>query len=352
VDPLPRTALRPRLTSAERPAHEALLLDSISRRDHLKVRQLAQALVHRRGFTQLERFRQDSLTALLGEGAATWFDQALLLTDATLPGPEPEQENGPGETVTVGSALESSLDRLGSEPLESRILSEVDAAIAAMMATFPPEPAAVMEWSGGAMPGIGGDQVLSHSGLTDVAAPEPLAYGLVDRADLDHQDPRPEQAEARHASAGHRTAAAAARRGLERLRRQWPRAAALVQSALLGSPSDLSSGYGHADLGDLPTVVDLLDTQPSGEGGNRSEAQGLEPNPSRPIPAAGFRSGASLPPLEQASPPANASDAERLRSRLAQHPQAEMAEGAPAPRPRALAELGAWLPDAQLPRAS
>ena len=49
---------------------------------------------------------------------------------------------------------------------------------------------------------------------------------------------------------------------------------------------------------------------------------------------------------------AKASDAEQLRRRLAQQTESPMAQGTPAPRPKALAELGAWLPDGQLPRAS
>lgn len=425
VDPLLRPSLRPRLSSAERPDPETQLLAAISERDCLRVRQLGQALVHRRGFAQLEIFRQGRLKPSLGEGAVTWFDQVLRLDEASQPDLRSSQVGSNGTAATLSDAVSFSRDPQDNDPLQSRVLSEVDAAIAAMMATFPPEPAPAQAWNddlqdhegtpavvqhhagdpnasvsppipapqgsegaialGGVMaisrelgsagpsgltgspppkqslsspfPAFGGDQERGESCPSDESATQELSPGNTVAQDrLERLAPRVDHPDPRHSSSIQATtaAAAAARRGLDRLRRQWPRAAALVRSALIGSSSELSTAHGNgqpAVSNDPSAMAAPWDLPAPGEGRNQLESRDWESPLLRPTPAADVPMGASLPALVR-PPAALSSDAERLRRQLAQQPQARLSQGAPAPRPRALAELGAWLPDAELPRAS
>ena len=400
MDPLSRTALRPRPTPAARPDPEALLLEAISRQDPLSVRQLSQALVHRHGVARLERFRQRDLSSLVGPGAAVWFDQVLLLAEA--PGTEPAQPRTGHEGAAPGAAdAKASPDPWPIDPLERRVLSEVDAAIATMMASFSPELTAPQPWAGalevddpeGALEGLRShsdplgdamgatgigsttnsmvpvsDQLeardplpLNASGVDEPGASRPLATSLESWAEQNHSDPQLGQDQALPAQAGQNRAAAAARRGLEKLRRQWPRAAALMRSALTGGPSEShnapisSAGFATASsVQDNPPATWAAPAHPAAR--QRLEPTVREGRPQLPTTVsstgAGLAGGASLPPLERAPVQASSSDAERLRRRLPQQPQSPMDQAGPAPRPRALAELGAWLPDGQLPRAS
>jgi hypothetical protein len=383
VDPLSRTALRPRLTPAARPDPETLILEAISRQDQLSVRQLSQALVHRHGVARLESFRQRDLSSLLGPGAAAWFDQVLLLAEAPGTVPAPPQMGREGAAAGPVDA-EASPDRWPIDALERRVLSEVDAAIATMMATFSPEPAAPQPWASGLVEdpegalerprayadrlgeamgatGIGSSTIPVARVLVEPAATLPQPTSMESWADPNHSEPQLGQDQALPVQSGQSRAAAAARRGLEKLRRQWPRAAALMRSALNGGPSEIltapdssaASATSSSGQGDAPAD---WDAPAHGAAHQRLEPPGWEATPTLPTTAsrtgAGLAGGASLPPLELAQSGASSSDAERLRRRLAQQPQSPMNQAAPAPRPRALAELGAWLPDGQLPRAS
>jgi hypothetical protein len=319
---------------------------------------------------------------LLGNGAAAWFDQVLLLAEAPGTVPAPPQTGRQG-TAPGAADAEARADRRPSDPLERRVLSEVDAAIATMMATFSPEPIAPQPWAGGledpegalehprahadrlgeAMdaPEVGSSTIPGARVVGEPAAARPLATSMESWADPNHSEPQLGQDQALPAQSGQSRAAAAARRGLEKLRRQWPRAAALVRSALTGSLSDVdaapvsSAAFATSSSGqdDAPAAWDGLAHAAASQ---RQEPLGWERMPVLPTTAssteAGLAGGTSLPPLERAPVQASSSDAERLRRRLPQQPQSPMDQAAPAPRPRALAELGAWLPDSQLPRAS
>jgi hypothetical protein len=382
VDPLSRTALRPRPTPAARPDPETLLLEAISRQDLLSVRQLTQALVHRHGVARLESFRQRAVGSLLDHGAAAWFDQVLKLAEAPGTVPASPQMDREGAAPAAVDA-EASPDRWPIDALERRVLSEVDAAIATMMASFSPEQADPQPWAGdledpeGALerPGAQGNRLGEGMGATGIGSPTiavprvvgqpattpPLSISMESWADQDHSEPQIGQDQALPARSDQSRAAAAARRGLEKLRRQWPRAAALMRSALNGGPSEIHTAPDSS--APFATSSSRQDAGPAawdapahGADCQRLEPPGWEGTPLLPTTAsstgAGHAGGASLPPLELARSGASSGDAERLRRRLAQQPQSSMNQAAPAPRPRALAELGAWLPDGQLPRAS
>ncbi len=436
MDSLSRTAPRPRPTPSERPDPEALLLEAISRRDNIRVRQLSQALVHRHGFARLQTFRQGALSSVFGQREAAWFDQVLLGAEAPGPVPAPPQTVREGAADGVDAA-EASADRRQIDPFEHRVLSEVDAAIAAVMASFAAEPTVpqLQPWTGGledpegalqrpraradrlgeAIETTGGDdstiplaevsgpfgrssgyvmasidqglaqpsepQPPAHPGqpvfaslelggrtawnTPDVGESEaalPLATSMESGADLDHSEPQLRHDQVRRSPSGQNRAAAAARRGLEQLRRQWPRAAALVRSALIGSsPGEIhaepiaSASFAAASStrDDAPAA---WDDPANGGASQRLEPPGRDRTPMPPTTAsslgAALAGGATLPPLDRVPSTAKASDAEQLRRRLAQQTESPMAQGTPAPRPKALAELGAWLPDGQLPRAS
>lgn len=122
-----RTAPHPRPPLAIHPEPEALLLAAVQRRDRSDSRRLAQRLVHRRGLDALGHFLNHGLPTSAGEDSQDWL-RGLLGATAGF---------AAQELTTIP------VDPLHPLPqpnvLERQIEADVDAAIAAMLATFPSE---------------------------------------------------------------------------------------------------------------------------------------------------------------------------------------------------------------------
>jgi len=384
VDPLPLSAQHPRPTPPPRPDSETLLLEAIGRRDSYATLRICQGWVHRRGLAELERFRQHRLSMAPDAEAAAWFEALL---------------NGSGDPRGGGveGSGEAAAPSVSGGALRTRIEEEMDAAIAAMLASFPaeqvaelppqeafslletlPDPARLACGSGlletleppaellidPLFQGVDAStepvepplrQPLSFrveassSPAPADAAPQPLASkgsepAVPDPAfepeEADSQQPPPRRSLGRRFPGAARALRGAlngflfeaARAGLA-----WLPGAAMSAEASEHEASEQNSIVEEGSAGGASAGM-------HGEFAAAGESPRIPDAWIAPAPTEASR----ILPLEGPEPGAAA----RLRQRLSLVDESGTEGSLPAPRPSGLAELGAWLPDRDLPRAS
>ena len=391
MDPLPLPAPQPRLPLPPRPDRESQLLEAIRRRDTDATLRLCQSWVHRRGLAELEHFRLQKLSIGPDTGAEAWFEAVLIGS---------RQPRGEGETILLGAPAAAGESDLGlvnpvssvqSDPPAS-INDDVDAAIAAMLASFPEEQLAelpphqafsVLETIPDPARLTSGSSLLERTEppadlLADPlfqagpAWPEPVDPPL--RQPLSFRvDPRSSPASADAAPGALSSegsdldgpdpalVAEEAESNQPRLRRslgrRFPGAARALRGALTGS----LRGAARAGLAWLPSAAMPVEaSEPDGpeeegpEGGAFVwESDELAWDGEHSTSHGGFIASAPAETSRSLLPAAaEQGAAARLRQQLSLVDESSGEAALPAPRPSALAELGTWLPDRDLPRAS
>lgn len=402
MDPQASTAPHPRLPRPIHPEPEVLLLAAVRRRDRDHSRRLAQRLVHRRGLEALLHFLNHGLPSSAGEESRDWLRDLMGSTSES-----------PTQTVTtlpVDPLPQPKLQR----DLEQQIVADVDAAIAAMLATFPSEQLAQLParqafatleqldpndlgtpqsaaLEGSALPaellvdpefqGLASrgaplpplTQPTAESREECATAPSaPLSFRIEPRAaqtaELDASDPAFPSAQVVDPESPYTPVRAMAEEPQEqswpgalreRLRRRLPRAARALKDAMAGGAwrgnwwqaSNEAEAEHQAPLGgEALTGGEEVLLCLMPEGDSRNLEQ-----IGGEIPAAerGMQPSVAAAWVHQ-EPSQPGSASLRLMQRLGERRERATVEEAasPAPRPSSLAELRAWLPETRLPHAS
>lgn len=394
------TAPHPRLPRPIHPEPELLLLAAVQRRDRNDSRRLAQRLVHRRGLEALAHFLNHNLPSSGGEESSDWLRE-LMGSTAELPAP----------TLTAHPVDPQPQQQ---RELERQIAADVDAAIAAMLATFPSEQLAQLPareafaaleqldpddlgspqsaaLEGSALPaellvdpdflGLAGaplpalSQPPAASREEWATAPSaPLSFRIEPRAaqsgeqgagdpafpsapvDAPESQDRPMTALADEPEAQQWPGSLR-----ERLRRRLPRAARALKDAMAagawrGSWWQAADGSEAEAQSQAPTVAEAL------SGGVEAMPRLMPEGDSRHLETIAEGPAAAelvLQPSVAAAwvhpePSQPGSASLRLMQRLSERREHATEEEAasPAPRPSSLADLRAWLPETRLPHAS
>lgn len=359
MDPQASTAPHPRLPRPIHPEPEVLLLAAVRRRDRDDSRRLAQRLVHRRGLEALLHFLNHGLPTSAGEESRDWLRDLMGSTTES-----------PTQTLTTHPVDPLPQPKLQRD-LEQQIVADVDAAIAAMLATFPSEQLAQL-------PARQAFATLEQLDPDDLETPEsaapsaPLSFRIEPRAaqtaELGASDPAFPSAQVVDPESPYTPVRAMAEEPQEqswpgalreRLRRRLPRAARALKDAMAGGAwrgnwwqaSNEAEAEHQAPLGGEALTGGeevLLCLMPEGDSRNLEQIGGEIPAAERGMQP----SVAATWVHQEPSQPGSASL--RLMQRLSERQERATVEEAasPAPRPSSLAELRAWLPETQLPHAS
>ena len=402
--------------------------------------------MHRRGLDALESYRQGELTSGAGPEAAVWLQDLLTAGAAAAPGPQPttgqgrpplQRQTPSAEAANVAAAGETCEARQPapvapvSGEIERKVVDDVDAAIAAMLASFPEltsaereeaaaqriqpgsiepplietplietlEPLKSIEPIGDLAPAASGRSFSSEWPSWDLSGTnqppdQPVASGNgfgpaiaepvpvpVPAADDGWEAAEPEGEEP----------IALGGRLRRRLRQRFPAAALKLREVVAAAQPGRwwRSALRIEEMNEGPIDAEgWLEPEPEAQLDQGATASRLEDhlheadqtrNGSRiealPFAQASSPRSEAAEPAERPEPPhvpmahpldepettATAVDpapvpvspGDRLRQRLPRPLSGTAAGGsAPAPRPSALADLGAWLPVHDLPRAS
>lgn len=365
-------------------------------------RQLAERWVHRQGLASFERFRHGLLSQEAGEEACAWLGDVMQTTSAGVPAgrpaaapetPEASEPLGDRVSAEVDAAIEAMLASFSLAPRQApsadgspdpQSLSsggKTPSSVAAAAAPPSQDPFAELPF-----PWPESFAVPALQAVSDEPGPAGVAAGDAEPAANEPEPVRPAEPD----GGGLR----------QRLWRRLPKAARLMREAL-GGANATSWWSREPQRQDPVTGSEELQTADGAEGAAQDEApahasSGMAPEspeawafglpgsataesepaphiaptlawldwptrgttglPSAPAPLAATEPPAALalelPGRSGGSEPVPpASSADRLMRRL-QSPGASLREQPPAPRPSGLAELSAWLPAQDLPRAS
>ncbi len=362
--------------TAPRPDPEKALLEAIEQRDAFLSRKLVLQWVHRRGLASFQEFQGATLAPIAGSQACRWLEAMLEGPFAATPPPRrpdvllpPAEEVGPPIRVHDFIDVDGVIDS-PAEELDPESLAEVEAAFAALAAEFAsavqapadpvPAPADPMPAPVDPMPAVAPPspvaEALSRACLEDaprslVAVEPKLVPDLAPELAPDQKEmparrlPMPPlgrlKSLVRGCCAGALTSLQAVRaRGAER--RQPCDAGDAVDTVDAVDPGEADGFVGPAELTDAP--ADPVAPLPAFHG---PLIAGLEDLPAPQSAAAG-----DADPDSAAHP--NVSGVRQAMGELPFRLPRFRSVGPsqrPAPAPDAIADLRAWLPDDDLPRA-